>query len=166
MKKRSQIQMMESTLVLMVFFFLLVIGVIIYMAIQKSDAREKDKEYAQLNLIKKAQLLNYFPELRCTQDNVPIPDCFDELKLKAANESMKNNLYYKSLLGEVQINITKTVFETISPTAPPILKEKNVFYYNASISRKSTSQIQMPVSIYDPIKDRYWFGIVYLDVYS
>jgi hypothetical protein len=169
MKKKSQMQMMQTIFVLLIFFILLVIGIVFFISSQKSNIKDKQREYSNLDLVKKSQLLNFLPELQCSFDNVINPDCYDIEKINAFIQIYNNNnkYYYNSLFGNLNISVSR--FETSINDWNQSSEWNNVqgkvIYENVKQDFQEKRKVQLPVSLYDPIQDFYYFGMINLEIY-
>ncbi|MBU0757647.1 MAG: nickel-dependent hydrogenase large subunit [Nanoarchaeota archaeon] len=175
MKKKSQLQIMQSTMILLLVFVLFAIGLIFFFSYQSSKMKEKEAEYADLEMIKKSQTLNFFPELQCSFDNIVDPDCFDMEKIESFI-GYDEDYYYRRLLGNVKIVILKFDMENNAWfTGPDDLHpgidwdgEKGFpIYNNEKEDGKYTKMksVNLPISLYEPKTDRYYFGMIKYQVF-
>ena len=105
--KKSQIQMMETVMVLIIFFFILVIGLVFYANVQIGAAKEDLKKYNELKAIENMQKLLFLPELQCGGGD-EVSTCIDMLKLRALANVMANGtnrIYYSDELGNSLVEI-------------------------------------------------------------
>ena len=164
MNKKSQIQIGETISVLFVFFILIAIGFIFYVRIIKGNLESQKDELSQLNSVGISQRVMFLPEIECSEDVVfEVHDCFDILKLNAAQTVMKlssNALYYYDLLEFSNLSISeiypdKTQKWTIYSRKPQNPQDfKNKFVTN------------VPVSLYDPLTRRRAFGVLTIETLS
>jgi hypothetical protein len=155
---KAQMQMGETIAVLVVFFFLLVIGLVFYVNIASTKAEEsryKNTELESVNVMKRALSL---PELQCSHNNIVDEACVDRYKIIAARDAMLNSdvkASYFDLFGTSTISIIQ-----IYP-APTTAAENTVLLYDYRLiefsSRLNTST---PISIYNPLTKSYAFGIM------
>ena len=163
MKRKAQIRMFETIAVLLIFFFLLAIGLVFYARLRKSSLSEKHDESFELEAIETAQLISFLPELQCSNNNIVVDDCFDTLKLDAfaemvaGDEELKNEYYY-SIMGYSII--------TIEEIYPDPGSERWEIYKKEPASTKTKLSFQIPVLLYDPLERSYSFGVMNLEVYQ
>ena len=109
MKKntKAQLQMTETVAVLIVFFILLMFGLLFYTRFQKSSLDEQRAEFASERSITISLTAMLLPELRCSKgDNVAIRDCIDMYKLDIAQQKMQQERdYYFDLFGFGRITV-------------------------------------------------------------
>lgn len=146
--RKGQMQMMETVMVLIVFFFILVIGLVFYANIQLSSAKDDLKKYNELKAIENMQKLLFLPELQCGGVD-EASTCIDMLKLKAlanvmANES--NRVYYNDELGNSLV-----VVEEVYPG-----KSSFTLYNNTN---KGTASF-IPVYLKYPVDGTYHMGLI------
>lgn len=155
-KKLGQIQMMETIVVLFIFFILVVMGFVFYAKILKGNLEQQKEESIQLNAIEVAQRASSLPELQCSEDNIVSDNCIDRLKLEAASEIMQqNDVYYydRLLFSKITVNeIYPDSNEWILYTRP--LDE---------FSNKITTNI--PISLFNPIENKNAFGIMTVELF-
>ena len=91
---RAQMKLGESIIILVIFFFLLIFGLVYYIKfVMISYDKEADKK-AQLLAIQSAQKVQFLPELQCTIEGNVRYNCMDVMKLstfKRLNKKKKQN---------------------------------------------------------------------------
>lgn len=161
--KKAQIHMMETVMVVLVFLMLLTVGIIFFISQQKAGALEKQREYDNLNIIKKSQVLNFLPELQCSFDGVVNSNCYDSIKVgQFASLYADNQFYYHLLLGNIRIEIAEY------DPSPEINSEVTswMLYDHPKPEDLGYRQIQYPVSIYNTVDNNHKFGILKINVYT
>ena len=157
--KRAQIKMFETVGVLIVFFFLLAVGSVIYFGVQKS-ALQKEKvkaseQYAFQIVLKSL----YMPELDCSFLVTQKDNCIDKIKLKKLTNLIKSNesvlLDYYNDFGYADITV-----EEAFPGS-----ESWKLYGNKPEDYTAKLTTQSPILLYDPWQDSYAFGIIGVNVY-
>ena len=170
--RRAQIKMFETVGVLIVFFFLLAVGSVIYFGVQKS-ALQKEKvkaseQYAFQIVLKSL----YLPELDCSFLVTQKDNCIDKIKLAKLSTLIKSDenvlLDYFNDFGYAEITVeeafpgseTWKLYENI-PTETRTEKgeEKEVPSYTGKLSTQS------PILLYDAWQDSYAFGVIEVNVY-
>jgi len=151
--------MFETVGVLIVFFFLLAVGSVIYFGVQKS-AMQKEKikaseQYAFQIVLKSL----YLPELDCSFLVTQKDNCIDKIKLtKLAELILKNEsvmLDYYTEFGYADIKV-KEAFPG---------EEKWSVYKNIPPDYTGKLSTQSPILLYDAWADSYAFGIIEVNVY-
>jgi hypothetical protein len=168
MKKKAQLQIMENAFAMIIIFIILIIVGVFVFGVQKSDAAQKQKEFAELEVLKKSWILNFLPEMQCSDNNNIDPNCYDLLKISSFTRRLEvdgpSSDYYKSLLGYVNISV-----EWFDPS-PGVDSQvaKWQIYDNPKKNNKGVRIIPMPVTLRDPVNgsDSNYFGIVYLGAYQ
>ena len=164
--------MFETIGVLVVFFFLLAIGSVIYFGVQKS-ALQKEKvkaseQYAFQIVLKSL----YLPELDCSFLVTQKDNCIDKIKLAKLSNLIKNNesvlLDYYNDFGYAGITISEVfpeqeswkMYENIPTELKTINgKEQAVPTYTGKLSTQS------PILLYDAWQNAYAFGVIEVEVY-
>jgi len=151
--------MMETISVLAVFFILIIIFYIFY-SNKAIDIDEEKDRMRQLEAVKIMQQAFSLAEVQCSERGIVKDGCIDLLKINAAPEIMQNaenKAFYFDKFGFSRIAI-KQIY--------PEIKDIAVIYDNSigDYSYKDTSNI--PVSLFDPIGNKYYFGVVSVEIFS
>ena len=156
MRKKAQIQMMETLAVLLVFFVLIIIGIVFYSKVLGGNLETQKEESIQLSAIKVAQRASTLPELQCSEDNIVSDNCIDIFKLEAASGIIKQNeLYYydRLLFSNVKVN-------QIYPISREwVLYERPLEEFSNKIVTK------IPISLFDPVSNKNSFGIMNVELF-
>jgi len=158
--RKAQIKMFETIGVLVIFFFLLVMGVAFWFNIQKSGLQKQITRMEDLRSIQLVQRAMFMPELDCSFVSVQKENCFDKMKLQAFSDVLatdKGLQDYFEYFGDGTITI-REVYPAIVPY--------EVVLYNNTIQWKTKLQTQNPVLLYDPIANKYTFGVVEVVMYG
>lgn len=158
--KKSQLHMMETIIILALFFILIIMGYAFYLNVTGDSIDDEIWEGSSLNAAKIAQRASSLPEMQCSQKNVVASNCIDTLKLEPALESIKNpenEAYYFGIFSFSRI----TVYE-----AYPNPKELSTVYDRQMKDYSSKIATNIPVSIFYPLENKYAFGIINVEAYS
>jgi hypothetical protein len=151
----------ETIAVLVVFFFLLVIGLVFYANIATTkveESRYKNTELEAINAMKRALSL---PELQCSHNNIVDEACIDSYKLAAAKEVIASNrAAYFDLFGTSVITIKK-VYPSADGGEAPI--ELYSYPLTTFSSRLNTST---PISLFNTTEGTYSFALVEIVTYG
>jgi len=164
---KAQIKMFETISVLVVFFFILIFGLVYYNNTQKKEIQQIIDENSQLRAMETMKIVNNLPELQCSLENIQTTNCFELLKLQNLREVIsKNMLYYTNLFSYSNITVRQIYPKLADPASG-----RWEIYTNApktASSRKGLSlQKQfIPILIYDSVKRRYYAGLLTVEVYS
>ncbi|MBU0535850.1 MAG: hypothetical protein KKE20_02720 [Nanoarchaeota archaeon] len=163
--KRSQIQMMETVMILMIFFIIVVLGFMFYSRIQQGSIQEMNRQRAEEGAVAIVQNMLYMPEIQCSEKNVLIDICFDIYKLDAFAEMLdisdSNNkkafLFYQKDFGNSKIQV-RPIF--------PVQYDPIVLYDNEPLDNEEKSSIltSIPVSLKDSTRRYGSYSIGVLDV--
>lgn len=140
--------MIETVMVLVVFFFLLAGGLVIYRSFsQRGDVR-RSQEYLELRALRLAQVAASLPELQCSSDNIIEDNCVDVIKAKAMSEMIATNptasLFYYDTFMAANISVKE---------AYPGDESFVIYSYKPENSTLS-EVIILPITIYDPAAGR------------
>jgi hypothetical protein len=152
-KKKSQLHILETIVVLAIFIIVVYLGFSFYTNLSVREIEDDQEENLQLKAINIAQKVSSFPEIRCSQENAVVDNCIDMLRLSSFLEV--DGDYFD------HFSFSKITVEEIYP------HEQELELYNVPLeghSQKITTNI--PVSLFDPIKNEYNFGIIKTEVFS
>jgi hypothetical protein len=157
--KKGQVQMMETLAVLLIFFILVVLGIVFYAKIMKGNIVLEQEESLQLNAIQAAQRASSLPELQCSDDNIVADNCIDLLKLEAASAIIlkpENEIYYYD-----KLLFTKITLQEIYPN------ERQWLLYERPLEQFSNRIVtNVPIRLFDPVKDKSAFGVMHVEYYT
>ncbi|MGM5483639.1 MAG: hypothetical protein ACQER9_01835 [Nanobdellota archaeon] len=152
MNRKSQIKLFESIAVLVIFVFLLAIGMKFYTNVQLGSLEEAERKFKRLDSLKSSVVLSNLPEISCSKEGITDSNCFNLYKIKSWSDLIKEDAkftdYYVTVLGNSMIEI-----QSIYP------KEKTWTIYNSSVGG-SYDYTVIPITIYDSIEDQNNFGIL------
>ena len=159
MKKRSQLQIIQTIFALFIIFVLLTIGFIFLIGRQSSAMKTQLEQSLILTNYKKAQVINLLPELQCSREKVIVRDCFDKIALNSFMKNVnENELYYKTLLGNTKISLIEYLptggWETIE------------LFDNPKENFKSLKAYHLPSIIYYPKESIKNFGVMEIEIYN
>jgi len=156
--KRSQIKMGESIAVLLIFFVLVVMGIVFWYRYSVSTVKLRAEEDLFSRAIKNAQTVTFLSELQCTKQEVIKFSCFDIYKIEGMEKIVQNedaSLYYYDVFGFSNITVVE-----LYPS------EQSWTIYDKPGNYSGYVTTQTPAAIYDPIKDEYGFGYLTVSVYE
>jgi len=160
--KKSQIKMMETMGVIVVFFFLIMFGYNFYVKIQESSFARQAQRNRALKAIQLAQKSSFLPELQCSFKNVQVENCLDLLKVNAfynnitINSSSGRSDYY-DVFGYANITLNEVYPNNTRWFEIYTVKPNRVDYQLRSF---------IPVSMYNSTTKSFGFGILYVDYYE
>lgn len=158
--RKSQLKMGENIAILFIFILLVVFGIVFFFRLQTAGINIKQQENMQLAAVQIAQRVSFLPEVRCSSENVVVPNCYDALKIKSAGDVIKEDeTYYYDIFGFSTIWV-----EEVFPV------EKTWLLYNYTGNKTEMPSIfQIPISIYDPMTSSlgsYYFGVLNVGVWK
>jgi hypothetical protein len=161
--KKAQIQMAENIGIMIIFFMLLVFGLIFYVWIQGITYETRAEEASQLGTVKVNQKALYMPEFLCVGEgfNDMQAYCFDVEKMDAAKKFFDDNPGYTDLIYYDMFQDSEIYVEQIIPNNPP----NTWVLYNRSDANLSRLESSFPISLYYPKTDDYAFGVLRVAVY-
>lgn len=163
-RKKAQLQIGETTLVLVIFFILLTIGLIFYSKYQEMSLLNLQEIDSERNLMKYAISITYFPELSCTSLVGEIKEgCFDAYKISAfsqlmADEDFKRDmtLNYFDIFGDSTI-----IVQELFPT------ENNYTLFNRKLEgAKGVKKFFIPVIVRNDVLNTDAFAYLEISTYK
>jgi ribosomal protein L7/L12 len=143
-RRKGQVQLGETTAVIIIVIILLVIGIVFWNNVNSSDIKSMQSQSQELSVIEIANIVSELPELKCYDSGVNKYNCIDWYKVKAMSESI-NNTEDKSVL-EYYNNYFKNSKIMIIKIYP---EEGNITLYDAKLNNSSKKLINIPVNIRD-----------------
>ncbi len=155
MERKAQIRMGETIAVLIIFFFLLIFGVIFYTNVKISKQYSTNEEYFQQQSIKISQMVSFLPELQCSSENIIDDNCYDKYKLGPASTHIIDNAnFYFPFFSYSEI-----VIDEIYPGTDSWV------LYNHTLNRSYPMFTYVPISLYEPTTKEYSFGVLSISYY-
>ena len=142
---------MESTFVLFAFFFILVIGLVVYGNFQDAKLESMEIRFEQQRAIQVAQKILALPEIQCSNNAISKLNCYDIQKLKKFQEISKT-LFYRKEFPNTLVNVSLAYAPSISPDVGPPeyfndTTMNTLFDFSAGKLDKDT--FYFPVSLWD-----------------
>lgn len=164
--RKSQIKMMETISVLLVFMIIIVFVMIFYVNISSSSASLAKEDEANLKAVEISQKISFMPEFQCASKNIITDNCFDILKLDGFNNYVTNDID-----GQISYNTTyfdmfensKIVVAKIYPATGDIWE---IYDRKPSTRKYGGKTTFIPISLYDPNVNEWYFGLLNVTVYS
>ncbi|HII16780.1 TPA: hypothetical protein HA361_02605 [Candidatus Woesearchaeota archaeon] len=147
--KKSQLQMMESTVIMFVFFVFLAFGFIFFTQSFFEGVKEAQREGSQLDHIQVAQRVLTLPEIQCTKNGEAIANCFDVQKLGAAytEDASSSGVMEENIGDYFPLFYYSTIkIEEIFPDVPP---DSWMIYDNQPNEYQRSSTIGLPAIVYN-----------------
>jgi hypothetical protein len=157
---RAQLKMTESVMILIIFLFLLVFGLIVYVRYARSANQETRNEVQGHIAMQISQKVQFLPEVQCTTEGSTDFNCVDVMKLDALKSiDAKQRLIYDKLFPNTVIRISQVY---------PAEKSWQVYGDEPILKGlyKNTRRYFVPVALYNASIDRYNMGYMEIAVYS
>ena len=157
--RKSQLKMGENIAIMFIFILLVVFGLVFFFKVQTAGTAIKQKENIELSAIQVAQKVSFLPELRCSSENVPVPDCYDALKMESIKKITEEDQAYYYDIFKFSTIYVKEIFPG----------NRTWLLYNNTGGKESNLVTQIPISIYDPKTSAlgsYYFGVLNVGVWS
>lgn len=164
---KAQIQLGESIFVVFIVILLIVFGLVFYAQANRDSIQREANEFQDLETIVTTQYATSLVELKCSLQEIQYPNCFDKTKLdafKALVVDQGDEVYqefYFSQLGNARLHIRQVYPYQNPPLEWLIYENEKEEVVTDNLARVSLQeQASLPVSIYDPIRNTYAFGIL------
>ncbi len=162
---KAQIKMIETIGVLVVFFILILFGVVFYAQYQKASIREQKDAVVVKRAVTTSLKTFYLPELRCTKAfDVSFTACVDIHKAEIFKDNINEDYnFYTNIFGKSHIYLQN------------LMKNETIQFYNGTPAEWTKKiPIKFPVSIYDATAPGTCgdiigvcdFGVLNVDVYE
>jgi len=148
--------MMETIVVLAIFFILIALVFIFYSDVITRNWSIEKEENDQLNAIRIVQIASFLPELQCSQQNIILDNCINTLNLESMPEVIdENQIYYFD-----KFSFSRIIVNRIYPD-----KEEWVLYNKPLEEYSSKSVTNIPMLLFDPIESKNSFGVLNVEVF-
>ncbi len=151
--------MTETIIVLAVFFILIIIFYPFYSNAAVDIDKEKNR-MRQLEAVKIMKQVSSLVEIQCSERGIVKDGCIDLLKINGASEIMQkeeNKEFYFDKFKFSRITIRQIY---------PEVKDIAVIYDNSIEDYSYKDMSNIPVSLFDPIKNEYHFGTIIVEIFS
>ena len=156
-------QMTETIFVVFIILIIILLGFVFYSKFQEISIREQEKIKRNIEVIKLAHRISFWPELECSIAGAERFACLDKVKLGVLgdfiNQTMKTNSYgfnyYYDLLKNSKITITE-----VYPSSTRTLGKDYWMLYDNPGSTPVTDAVTIPVNLYDPVSKTYALGMM------
>lgn len=166
--RKAQMKMMENVAVMIIFFMLLSLGFIFYGKIGGHSAKQDIEKYVQQQAVKLAKVVAALPEVRCSEENVPVQDCFDLLRVEETalkTKDLNTQRYYFEILGYSRVAIEEKypgngiieVYDNQPNLAQAASIEEITFNY---------IPIYIPITLFNATTNQYSFGVLEVGTYD
>lgn len=156
---------------LFVFFFLLIMGLVIYGNVSEARLGRLQSELGEQRAIDLAQKLLVIPELACTNNAVKTRDCVEISKLDDFKHRVDSySRYYLEEFGPSKVTVE--LVSPLNPTSPlsnsELLSNYEVSLFDFSAGLENKQVFHFPVSLWDRsfVPPRTYFGMMVIEVYS
>jgi hypothetical protein len=160
MGHNGQIQLGESTAVVIIIVIMLVLGIVFWNKVSNSGIMSIQSQSQELSVIETANTVPEMPELKCYESKVDQVKCLDWYKILAMSNATNDTNskafeYYNYYFKNSKITVMKIYPE-----------EGNVTIYDAKLNNnKRTLRIPIPVNIRDYVTDRTYYGLILVEGY-
>ncbi|MBI4143847.1 hypothetical protein HY486_01200 [Candidatus Woesearchaeota archaeon] len=157
---KTQINMFESIAVLIVFMFLLGIGLVLYGVIHKSNIEKDISQQKGLKTTTIAETAFYLPELECTFRGIKPPGaCLEKLKIDTMTEIKNQDRLYNTKYYEMFGNSKIEIIQVYPRESPDYTR---VIYDNTIPGKKTISRT--PIQLLDITKGPQYFAFGIMEV--
>tara|TARA_Y100000034_G_scaffold101681_1_gene126124 strand:+ start:304 stop:786 length:483 start_codon:yes stop_codon:yes gene_type:complete len=159
--KKAQLQIAENIGILVVFFILLVFGLVFYVSVKETTYESTIQEFSELSTVSTSQKALNMPELLCTKGfNVFENYCFDTYKLKLLTKYLKKNPLIRDTIYFDKFKNSVISVEEVYP------KYKKWVLYNRTLEKVDSSKTQLPISLFNASSDEYYFAVLTVEVFG
>lgn len=162
MNKKAQIQMNETIFIVIFIILIIVFGIVFFSQAEGESVRDKQKQFRDLDFITATQFVASLTELECSSHGAEEVSCFDKIKIKSFSNLTRNDWdlvgeYYVSKMGPAIISIKELY---------PFEEEWIIYNYTGEDGETTFAgqQIQIPISLLDPITNKKSFGAIYFTI--
>lgn len=151
----------ENIAIIFIFILLVVGALVFYSRVQRADFEVKHEEDQDKEFVQISQKMSFLPEIRCSQENVPIENCIDLTKLDKFTDMVATSQGY--LYYENDLKTSTITLEQIFPDTG----DKWLLYNNTG-DKSSSVPAYIPISIFNPKEGslgEYYLGVLIVGVW-
>jgi hypothetical protein len=152
---RAQMKMAENIIILVIFLFLLVFGLVFYVKFSMREGAGTSAYMSEQRAQQIATKVQYLPELQCTEIGKKKYNCVDMLKLDALSRIKKQKQYGK-LFPNTRVTVTQVY--------PGM--QNWTFYDEKPLFSKKEIQYYVPVALRDVRNETRNMGYLTITVYQ
>ncbi|MBW3012858.1 hypothetical protein KY325_01385 [Candidatus Woesearchaeota archaeon] len=163
-KKRGQIQTLESVAVLFVFFILLALSMVFYMSYAKSKESGRLAEINREQAMLIAQQVINLPELKSSRRAVRGVNTIDAIKLEALKNVLDRNFDLRQGIYQERFGSSIISVREIYPG-----QNEWQLYSNPDLDANFRNEFYVPVSLYNPLEvpgGNYSVGLLHILYYG
>ncbi|MGE0793151.1 MAG: hypothetical protein AB7V77_03170 [Candidatus Woesearchaeota archaeon] len=172
--KKAQLQMGETILVVIFIILLIVLAFVFMVDKEERSINEEQSEFFELDAVTMGKLVTNIPEIIYYPSGVKQESCFDIAKLTAFEKMLNENPeisreYYFEKLGNVNITITQIYPKLTEEEIQNNQGKWEIYINNFDVGETAISlgnPMMIPVSLYEPVYDRYYFGVMEITLYK
>jgi hypothetical protein len=163
---RGQVQLGETTAIIIIVIILLVIGIVFWSKVNRSNVTDIQTQSNELSVIEIANMIPELPELKCYESGVNKVKCLDWYKVLAMNASINDPNdktafeFYNTYFKNSRITI-KRIYPEVGTS-----DISNITIYDAKLNTSTrTLLISIPVNIKDYIAKETFYGMIIVEGY-
>lgn len=135
----GQIKTFESIAVLLIFFFLVAVGINFYGNLKEIELEENKDALLSLKTVQLANIVVTMPELSCSLNGVTTSSCIDIVKLEVWSDNDLDNRYF-DIFGTASIRIVQ-----LFPN-----EQEWLIYNRTEEDATALVPTRIPVNLFDP----------------
>jgi hypothetical protein len=171
--RRGQIRMTETIAILVIFFVLVMFGLIFFTTIQRSSFEQRKVVVAGEKAVSTSIKALFLPELVCTKGiGEDIKDCIDLDKLSAAQVVMPNYEDYYFDIFQFSSIIVKQIYPIPSAPTPDNPTPGEWILYQRTLDGEPVTDLTpkartpIPLALFDPVTENFRYGVLQIDVFT
>jgi hypothetical protein len=159
--RKAQLKMGETIAVLIVFFMLLMFGLVFYAKFKEDSMKRSAEELQTFNAVDVATRVSMLPEIQCTALSIECGNSLDLYKLKAL--SGVNRKGAQTIPGNPYYDLFHASLIIFNETYPTV---RHWVIYNYTMNKTSYEPIYLPMTVHNPISGDFYFGYLMVRVYA
>lgn len=160
---KAQMKIGETMMILVIFFVLLVLGLIFYIRFQMTHIENQSIRNAEYLAIQTIQKIQFLPEFQCTIKGKIKFNCLDVMRAKAVSKINAANPEYTRIYSRLFPQSMVSVYRVYPQ---PYGNMHGMRIYGTNLANNSMTVFPVPITLYNASSESYEWGYLNITVFT